>query len=298
MRSFRVSLAATAVMLALGAGNASAQFTNIYFFGDSLTDSGSYKPVLPPGTGLFTTNPGPVWSQVLAQRYGVTAEPANQGGTNFAQGGARVTGLPGVPDSPPTGTATPIATQVAQLVSGAPLDSGALYAVWGGANDIFFQLGALGAGAITPAQLQANVAAAAGELSRQVAILEAAGARYIVVFNLPDIGRSPSGIGSGQGAQISAISSLFNNTLIGGLDALGTPAIRVNIFALFNEILANPAAFGFSEHIDAGVRHDAVACLHQRQPRRRRTPPARSSSPMASIRQRAVTRSSRKPLHR
>ena len=59
MRSFRVSLAATAVMLALGAGNASAQFTNIYFFGDSLTDSGSYKPVLPPGTGLFTTNPGP-----------------------------------------------------------------------------------------------------------------------------------------------------------------------------------------------------------------------------------------------
>ena len=246
MRSFRVSLAATAVMLALGAGNASAQFTNIYFFGDSLTDSGSYKPVLPPGTGLFTTNPGPVWSQVLAQRYGVAAVPANQGGTNFAQGGARVTGLPGVPDSPPTGTATPIATQVAQLVSGAPLDSGALYAVWGGANDIFFQLGALGAGAITPAQLQANVAAAAGELSRQVAILEAAGARYIVVFNLPDIGRSPSGIGSGQGAQISAISSLFNNTLIGGLDALSTPAIRVNIFALFNEILANPAAFGFS----------------------------------------------------
>ena len=68
MRPFRVSLAATAVMLALGAGSASAQFTNIYFFGDSLTDSGSYKPVLPPGTGLFTTNPGPVWSQVLASR--------------------------------------------------------------------------------------------------------------------------------------------------------------------------------------------------------------------------------------
>src|SRR5690348_18470990 len=101
----------------LGAGNASAQFSNVYFFGDSLTDSGTYKPLLPPGTGLFTTNPGPVWSQQFAQHYGFTAIPANQGGTNFAQGGARVTALPGVPDAPPTGTAAPIATQVAQLVS-------------------------------------------------------------------------------------------------------------------------------------------------------------------------------------
>ena len=27
------------------------QFSNVYFFGDSLTDAGSFKPVLPPGTG-------------------------------------------------------------------------------------------------------------------------------------------------------------------------------------------------------------------------------------------------------
>jgi outer membrane lipase/esterase len=101
MHRFRTSVAATAVALALAAGNASAQFTNIFFFGDSLTDAGSFKPVLPPGTGLFTTNPGPIWAQVLAQRYGLTAIPANQGGTDFAEGGARVTGLPGVPNAPP-----------------------------------------------------------------------------------------------------------------------------------------------------------------------------------------------------
>src|SRR3954447_2101686 len=211
MQRFRLSMAATAVALALAAGNASAQFTNIFFFGDSLTDAGSYKPVLPPGTGLFTTNPGPVWAQVLAQRYGLTAIPANQGGTDFAQGGARVTGLPGVPNSPPTGTATPIATQVTQLLASGPLDSNALYAIWGGANDIFFQLGAAGAGVITPAQLQANVAAAAGDLVRQVAILQAAGARNIIVFNLPDIGRTPFGTASGQAATISAITGLYNS---------------------------------------------------------------------------------------
>jgi outer membrane lipase/esterase len=246
MRPFRKSVAGMAVALALAAGNASAQFTNAYFFGDSLTDSGSFKPVLPPGTGLFTTNPGPVWSQLVAQHYGLNAIPADQGGTNFAQGGARVTDLPGVPNSPPTGTATPIAAQVAQLVGAGPLDRRALYAVWGGANDIFFQLGALGAGAIAPAQLQANVIGAAESLARQVGILNAAGARNVVVFNLPDMGRTPFGAASGQAAQISAISGLYNTALIGGLDALGAPTIRVNIQALLNEVETNPAAFGIA----------------------------------------------------
>jgi len=246
MQHLRISLAVVAMALSLNATLASAQFSNIFFFGDSLTDSGTYKPLLPPGTGLFTTNPGPVWSQVLAQRYGLTAIPANQGGTNYAQGGARVSGLPGVPAAPPTGTATPIAAQVMQLVAKAPLDGNALYAVWGGANDIFVQLGALQVGAITPAQLQANIGIAASDLVRQVAILQAAGARNIIVVNLPDAGRSPLGAGSGQGPAISALIGLFNNTLIGGLDALGGSTIRVNIFALFNELLANPAAYGFA----------------------------------------------------
>jgi len=199
-----------------------------------------------PGTGKFTTNPGPVWSQVVAQRYGLTAVPANQGGTNFAEGGARVTSLPGVPNQPPTGTATPIATQVSQLVGRGPLDSGALYSVWGGANDVFFQLGALSAGAITPAQLQANVGIAAVQLGQQVGVLQAGGARNIVVFNLPDIGRTPFGLNSGQSAQLTAISNLFNTTLSGGLDAIGGSTIRVNIFALLNEITSNPATYGFA----------------------------------------------------
>ena len=246
IRPFRASLAVATVACALGAGNASAQFSNVYFFGDSLTDSGWYKPLLPPGTGLFTTNPGPVWSQRFAQHYGFNAIPANQGGTDFAQGGARVTELPGVPSGPPTGTATPIAAQVAQLVTSGPLDRGALYAVWGGANDIFFQLDALGAGAITPAQLQANVVTAAGELVQQVGSLNRAGARYVVVFDMPDLGSTPSGIASGQAAQFSAISNLYNTALTGGLDALGAPTIRFNVNALFREAIANPASFGLA----------------------------------------------------
>lgn len=245
MRSLRLVLTSIAAALAVVSANAYAQYTNVFFFGDSLTDAGSYKPLLPPGTGLFTTNPGPVWAQVLAQRYGFTLVPANQGGTDFAQGGARVTSLPGVPASPPTGTATPIATQVSQLLARGPLDPNALYSVWGGADDVFFQLGAVAAGAITPSQAQANLVSAATSLVQQVGTLQAAGARNVVVFNLPDIGRTPGGAASGQPAQVTAASTLFNSTLQRGLEALGGSTVRVNVFDLFNEMLANPAAFGF-----------------------------------------------------
>ena len=96
MSKFKHSLLAGAIMLAVSAP-AAAQFTGAFFFGDSLSDEGSYKPVLPPGTGLFTTNPGPLWPSLVANVYGFNATPANQGGNDYAYGGARVTQLPGIP---------------------------------------------------------------------------------------------------------------------------------------------------------------------------------------------------------
>jgi outer membrane lipase/esterase len=246
MRSFRPSRVAIALAVAMVAGSASAQFSNSYFFGDSLTDSGSFKPVLPPGTGLFSTNPGPVWSQVIADRLGTTAKPADQGGTNYAQGGARVTQLPGVPDQPPTGTAVPIATQVTQFLAKGPIDSNALYSLWGGADDIFYNVGAAQAGAITAAQVQANVGQSAVELVAQVARLQAAGARNVIVWNMPNIGTTPFGVGSGAAATFTGLSGLFNSTLTAGLNALGGNVLRLDVNALFTEVQKNPAAFGLT----------------------------------------------------
>jgi outer membrane lipase/esterase len=246
MHAFKLTALTGALALALAASSpATAQFSNAYFFGDSLTDTGSYKPVLPPGTGLFTTNPGPVWVTPFAANYGLTASPANQGGNDYAYGGARVTELPGVPNSPPTAAAVPIATQISQFLAKGPLDTNAVYSVWGGANDVFYQLGLLQAGQITQAQLQTNVALAATQLAQQAAVLQGAGAKYLIVWNLPDIGSTPFGKGSGQGPQITSISQLFNTTLLGSLDALGVQAVRLNAYGLLNEIIANPAAYGF-----------------------------------------------------
>ncbi|HEX4523546.1 MAG TPA: autotransporter domain-containing protein [Casimicrobiaceae bacterium] len=249
-----------AIGLCLANGPAAAQFNQFYFFGDSLSDAGSFKPVLPPGTGKFTTNPGPIWAEVLAQRYGSTATPANQGGNDFAEGGARVTQLPGVPATPPTGTATPVAVQVQHFLARGAVDPKALYSVWAGANDLFFQLGLAQAGLITPTDVQTNVATAAVQVVQQVGILNAAGARYIMVFNLPDVGSTPFGRSSGQAASITALSSFFNSTLSTGLDALHIDVIRLNVFSLLDEVVANPAAYGFINATSPACTVPSLVC--------------------------------------
>ena len=244
-KSFRRTLVAAAVGALVCAGPAAAQFSGFYFFGDSLTDAGSFQGAV-PGTARFTTNPDPVWAQALGARYGFTIVPANQSGTDWAYGGARVALTPGNPNQAPTAAAVPIATQVTQQI-GRGIDSGALYLLWGGANDILVQLGLARTGAISAEQAQAAIALAATQYVQQVATLQSAGAQNVVVFTLPDIGRTPGGQAGGPAvaAQLSAASGFYNSMVLAGLNGIGGNVLRIDMTAFFNEILADPAGFGF-----------------------------------------------------
>jgi outer membrane lipase/esterase len=247
MTRFSKTLLAGAVALAFAAP-ASAQWNGFVFFGDSLTDAGSFKPALPPGTGRFTTNPDPVWAQIVGERYGIAITPANQGGTDYAQGGARVTQLPGYPSTfALTANAVPVATQVSQAI-GRGIDGGTMYAMWGGANDVLTAISQVQAGQITSAQAQGAIGLAAQQYVQQVAALQAAGARNLIVFNLPDGGKSPGGQANGPAvaAQVSALFGLYNSVATGGLNALGGNVLRVDVASIFNEVLANPGAFGIA----------------------------------------------------
>jgi outer membrane lipase/esterase len=218
-------------------------YSSTIFFGDSLTDAGYYVAAVPPGTGRFTTNPGPVWSEILAARLGHAALPSNQGGTNYAAGGARVSQLPGIPPTPPTAMAPPLRTQVDTFLTAnnGAANSDALYFVWSGANDIFFTAGSP---ATATAYLQTTTAEAAVEIQR----LAAAGARHIVVFNLPDIGASPFGTSQGAAgaAGLTALSKGYNQLLFTNLAASNTSVISLDAFGLLNEVKADPARYGFA----------------------------------------------------
>jgi outer membrane lipase/esterase len=251
-----------ALLLSLFAATAApsasaATFSNFYAFGDSLTDAGYYRPFLTavgvPAAlvaqmGRFTTNPGPVWSELVASYYGVPTGPSNANGGNiFAQGGARVDAIPGF-STPPGMAQRSISIQVTEYLArtGNVADPNALYAVWGGANDIFYNLGAFSQGAITAAQLQTNVLGAATAEIGQIARLRNAGARYILAFGLPNIASTPAFAGNPAAGSVTALSAGYNTTLFTGLQSQGIKVIPVDTFALFTQVYNNAAAYGFT----------------------------------------------------
>jgi phospholipase/lecithinase/hemolysin len=97
-------------------GSSSSNVGQVVSFGDSLSDIGTYAPVKVMTAGVkFTTNPAPLWTEVVAQAYGVQLLPnafvrfnkdyatdndlsmsvvQTSTGSSYAQGSARVSAMP------------------------------------------------------------------------------------------------------------------------------------------------------------------------------------------------------------
>lgn len=249
----RISHLAAACALALCAQAAQAQqFSNVISFGDSLTDAGNTTTVDGnPATfagNAFTTNGDPVHTQIIATYYGLNQQHSVIGGFNFAFGGSCA--------QTATGAATPacvaptlprLNTQISMYLGGAGgvADPNALYTVLSGANDIF---GAIGGGvwASSPAIIGGSTVVANAVIAN-VTTLQTAGANYIVVYNLPDLARTPqfnTTPAATQGA-FNLASVSYNAALNAGLEGRDG-IIAINTFGIVNEVIANPAYFGFT----------------------------------------------------
>lgn len=231
MRVWRRLLVAAIAVAALqaapptSAAAAVAPFGALVVFGDSLSDSGN--------AGRYTD--GPVWVEVLAAQLGVELRPARVGGTNFAVGGARSHGRP-----------MDIRGQLHAFLTThpGPPDATTLFIVYGGANDL---LAAGCAGEETAARTAAAaIAATAGDLAE-------AGATSILVPNLPDLGAAPivrlqGGTCARRARQMTRV---FNAALEQQLRRVerrpGVRIVRVDAYAMAEEILANPASAGFTD---------------------------------------------------
>jgi outer membrane lipase/esterase len=223
---------------------AAGPYSQTVFFGDSLTDGGFFRPLLPasvrPVTGQFTTNPGLVWSQYLADFYGTGATPNGNGqtGTNYAAGGARV----GINSTGALGPIPSLATQVTNYLAanGGRADSRALFTVWGGANDLF---AITNAGAPAATTIASAVTSEIGIVTQ----LHNAGAKYILVATVPDLGLTPAfrALGPTAQAQGTALTTTYNSSLFSGLASSGLRVIPLDTFSLIREIVASPAAYGF-----------------------------------------------------
>lgn len=233
-----------------------APLSNVYFFGDSLSDTGNAFllsssihaadpsfPIFPdpvgyPGGGRFSN--GPVYSELLASRLGFDAQPSLLGGTNYAYGGA-ATGSVILPFT------SSFAEQVGTFLERpGPADADALYVLFVGSNDVLQIL----AGA-PPAQTMAD---AVGRIGSAIHSLASEGAAHFLIPNIPDLGLLPLTTGNGvlvRNEFATAASAAFNDALSVVLEGFPMLDIRTfDTFALLNEVVANPEAFGLTD-----VRH-------------------------------------------
>jgi phospholipase/lecithinase/hemolysin len=272
MKRDRVWTILLALTLCLPVVAGAVPFTGLYVFGDSLSDTGNLfaitsaahaqnpaVPVAPPSPPYFQgrLSNGPVAVEYLAANLGLSAAPAIAGGTNFAQAGA-TTGLGNTADGGTTSSVgvlglQGVLSQVGAYLSklnGQSADPSALYVVWGGPNDFF---DGFGNPAFDP---NAAIATAIANLLASVVSLENAGARHLLVPNLPDLGRVPRAIeaGAGVASGATALSLAFNNALAVQLANLqGAPRAEIvpfDILGTFSNVFANPAQFGFSNASD------------------------------------------------
>jgi outer membrane lipase/esterase len=235
-------------------------FDNAVIFGDSLSDGGNVS-LYTTGTtqARYTTNPGQTAAELVAEGVGTTTSPSILGGTNFAWGGA------GVVNSLYSGIPT-LQEQLLQYLSltGGVADPNTLYEVWGGANDIF---GLIGTSGITEAELITGTTTAATSELSLLSSLQQAGANYVVVYNLPNMGLTPSALEEGTtvAGYLTLLSQLYNYNLSNGLTSLsasGLNIVPVNVYGLLNEVVANPTAYGFTNVTNeaCGVGSSSVAC--------------------------------------
>lgn len=247
-KEFSRLLAAFVLLWASVAAHAGGPYSNAFFFGDSLSDTGNIytltggaTPASPYFNGRFSD--GPVWTEYLAAGIGLPASSAAslQGGTNFAFGGARTAG----------GSIPSLLAQVGSFTAGlAALDPNALYVVVAGGNDMrdarsaFSTMDAAGA-----AGRLAAATTATNNIRSAISQLAAKGARNVLISSLPDLGTTPEAVGLGLVAPSSDASLQFNiltSSIVGWGQSLGLTMSFLDMAgvntAIRNDALGNGGA--------------------------------------------------------
>lgn len=231
--------------------------TSMYVFGDSLSDAGNNPSAIlsiynlggghcdpihpcPPYVDGHYSN-GPTAAEYLANSilpgganpanfHSFAVSGATSGVGNYGDGGTATTaggfGLPGIGAE----------IDYYLSLSGGVSDPGALYFIWGGAND-FLTLD--------------SPTASAHHIASYVEALASGGATHLLVPNLPDLGLTPYVVGAGLMSEGHGFSVAFNAQLaaeLGGISSLFPTAdiIQFDTFSLINDVVANPGNYGFT----------------------------------------------------
>jgi phospholipase/lecithinase/hemolysin len=252
--------------------------TEAVFFGDSLTDAGTYG-------FRFTTMPGMTWAQHVAQRLGQSTEPNEHvatygdvyqgkpglpgpGGMNYAEGGARANSAYSSVSQSPEGT--PISTEVQVdrfLQQHGSFNPNQLVTLYVGTNDVAYnfdstkdpKLAQSLRDNVTPSEAvmvgeRARVQAAAVDEARTASKILANGAQRLLVFKLFDISKDPWFQSDAARQYVGELGDVYNQALLGALPP--DPHIQIIDTAAFvDDLLQNAGQYGFTH----GANEDACA---------------------------------------
>jgi len=170
----RMTQGAFAVAMCLGFQAPAQAYSQLYVFGDSLSDTGNI------GRWTFDSSSHQLYDEILAKNIGTTLTPSSQGGLNYAEGGG--VAVPGLDSEYTT------QDQVKSYLNstGGKADPDGLYIHWIGGNDL--AAAALSLNPISAVEIATN---SATQAASQVNDLLKAGAGTVVVPTVPNIGLTP-----------------------------------------------------------------------------------------------------------
>lgn len=255
MRSQAKWFVAAVIVFALQISNCRAE---MFVFGDSLSETGNFYAAtggaFPPSPLYFEgrVSNGKAWVEHLARFVRQPAPtPSLLGGTNFAFIGARAAGV--------SAYGTPSVTEQVSsylVASGGTADPTDIFVIWAGANDIFYGPG-FGETDFIPKAI-------AG-IRSSIEALHAAGARKIIVLDLPPLGQTPFfNTNPPVAMQLDALAAAFNSELANMLRSLRTELRHVRIAdakisRLFPTITLAPQLFGLQNVVDSATLFDPVS---------------------------------------
>ncbi len=280
-----LAASSTAVLLAACGGDgdpvfnppaAGQKYSQAVVVGASISDTGNVCaatptscPPPPYATGVASN--GTLWIQNVAANYKVAVNPSLKGGTNYAYGGARTGAVPA-----PLATAPALVGGVPSMVqqldmyfatTGQRADPKALYVVdattfgnnFNAAATAF--VAAVGAGQVPASDQTAYftrvTTAAVTDIVGIVNKLYFAGARQILVVNVPNLGVTPLLTGNGAAPNNpnatagTQLSFGFNQNLAAQFNGFASSWAGLNLktfdtFPLNTQAAQNPASLGFT----------------------------------------------------
>lgn len=212
-----------------------------FALGDDFSDLGE--------TGVrYTVNDGSVniWTQQLVSIYQKTITTASAGGLSYAQGGAWI-----------SGATNSVESQLNRMLANHALGPNDVVLIGAGMNEIIDAVTQTGISDATTTRVRA----AGDALASLVRRLVAAGAKYVLVAGVYNLGITPWAVARGQASAITDLSIHFNNRFLVSAVDLGANMLYVDTALYFNLVHALPAGYGLVNVTDAAcTTPDATTC--------------------------------------